>query len=395
MCGICGIIDLTGQPIDQEILQRMADTLAHRGPDAEGKIRFGIKSPPTFLVLLLLLMCAIAPFAYLPSLAWQKVYDFFRYVYIYILVVLIITDEKKYKLFVYSICCCYLYLAWQAHFYFSGGRLDGVGLPDASDANMLAALILLIIPFLIQFILHGSKIEKLFALITLVPLVNVFIMCGSRGGFIGLVVEILVLMILELRKGGMLKTLFVGCLLFACVWGLMDERYKNRLLGLQTSAVQGNLDQNSAGRVAIWKEGVRMVAEYPFGAGGGGFMELSPRYLSQELIEKTVGKRAAHNNYLTILVEQGILGFILYASFFSANIVILLRIKNKFVVDYADKNSNSKIFINGQIVCLLSMLSGFLSSSFFIDRFYFESIYIFPAFIMVLQSIYIKNYVKE
>lgn len=36
MCGICGIIDLTGQPIDQDILRRMADTLAHRGPDAEG-----------------------------------------------------------------------------------------------------------------------------------------------------------------------------------------------------------------------------------------------------------------------------------------------------------------------------------------------------------------------
>lgn len=36
MCGICGIIDLTGQPIDLEILRQMADTLAHRGPDAEG-----------------------------------------------------------------------------------------------------------------------------------------------------------------------------------------------------------------------------------------------------------------------------------------------------------------------------------------------------------------------
>lgn len=36
MCGICGILDLTGQPIDQKILRQMADTLAHRGPDAEG-----------------------------------------------------------------------------------------------------------------------------------------------------------------------------------------------------------------------------------------------------------------------------------------------------------------------------------------------------------------------
>ena len=175
----------------------------------------------------------------------------------------------------------------------------------------------------------------------------------------------------------------------------MDEPYKKRLFGQQTSAAQGNLDQNSAGRVAIWKEGVRMVAEYPFGAGGGGFMELSPRYLPQELIEKSVGKRAAHNTYLTLLVEQGILGFILYVIFITANIVKLLRIKNKIVVDYADENTKFKIFINGQIVCLLSLLSGFLTSSFFIDRVYFETFYVFSALITVVENINMKYFHKR
>ena len=36
MCGICGILDLSGQPINRETLRQMSDSLAHRGPDAEG-----------------------------------------------------------------------------------------------------------------------------------------------------------------------------------------------------------------------------------------------------------------------------------------------------------------------------------------------------------------------
>jgi asparagine synthase (glutamine-hydrolysing) len=36
MCGICGIYNLDGRPVDRDLLQRMNDTLIHRGPDAEG-----------------------------------------------------------------------------------------------------------------------------------------------------------------------------------------------------------------------------------------------------------------------------------------------------------------------------------------------------------------------
>jgi asparagine synthase (glutamine-hydrolysing) len=36
MCGIAGILNLDGEPASPVILRRMADTLAHRGPDGEG-----------------------------------------------------------------------------------------------------------------------------------------------------------------------------------------------------------------------------------------------------------------------------------------------------------------------------------------------------------------------
>ena len=36
MCGICGIVDFDGQPVDRRLLKRMADVIEHRGPDGEG-----------------------------------------------------------------------------------------------------------------------------------------------------------------------------------------------------------------------------------------------------------------------------------------------------------------------------------------------------------------------
>jgi asparagine synthase (glutamine-hydrolysing) len=36
MCGICGIVDLGGRPVDRDLVRRMANVIAHRGPDGEG-----------------------------------------------------------------------------------------------------------------------------------------------------------------------------------------------------------------------------------------------------------------------------------------------------------------------------------------------------------------------
>ncbi len=37
MCGICGIFDLQGHPIDRDVLARMKQAIHHRGPDGEGE----------------------------------------------------------------------------------------------------------------------------------------------------------------------------------------------------------------------------------------------------------------------------------------------------------------------------------------------------------------------
>ena len=36
MCGICGIINLDGRPVDENLIRRMMSKIKHRGPDDEG-----------------------------------------------------------------------------------------------------------------------------------------------------------------------------------------------------------------------------------------------------------------------------------------------------------------------------------------------------------------------
>ena len=36
MCGVTGVLDLTGAPVQRVVLRAMADAIAHRGPDGEG-----------------------------------------------------------------------------------------------------------------------------------------------------------------------------------------------------------------------------------------------------------------------------------------------------------------------------------------------------------------------
>lgn len=357
-----------------------------------GKIRFGLRSPATYLILLLLLMCVIAPFSYSPELAWHRVYDFFRYVYIYILAVIILADINKYKLFLYSLIINFLYLAYLAHSYFSGGRLDGVGLVDADDANMLAALTLLIIPFLIQFLVHGSRKEKILSLITFILIVNVFVMCGSRGASIGLFFELIILLFFYCKKTNFVKVFFLFSAITLSIWMLMDNSFKERLFSFSKSSAAGDFKEISSGRIDIWAQGTKMLRDYPFGTGGGGFITLSPSYLNSNLIEKNTGNRASHNTYLLLLIEQGPLGLTFYFGFILSTFFALFKLK----INIEKKMGGGCLtfeqnFVLGQVFAITTALAGFWIASFFIDRLYFEGIYFIAAMAAALSGDFIKN----
>jgi asparagine synthetase B (glutamine-hydrolysing) len=46
MCGICGVLNLRGQPVDATVGQRMMDLLWHRGPNDSGTLVLRVPTSP-------------------------------------------------------------------------------------------------------------------------------------------------------------------------------------------------------------------------------------------------------------------------------------------------------------------------------------------------------------
>jgi len=70
------------------------------------------------------------------------------------------------------------------------------------------------------------------------------------------------------------------------------------------------MEASAASRVALIRYGWAMFKDYPLGAGHRGHEILSPSYVPEGLL--TQGRRAAHNTFMQILVEQGIIGALLF-----------------------------------------------------------------------------------
>jgi len=361
----------------------LASCFLHR--EQLNEITFFRNTLGRILLLLLLWMVLIVPFTPNPEHSWIRVYDFFRYVFIFFLIGKVLTDFLQYRLFLGVILFCTFYLSVLAHHYFTGARLDGIGLPDAADANMLAALVVLVLPFYVAAFFTEKGWVRLLPLGAMVFVLNMFVMCSSRGGFVGLALQMCFALPLLRKQVGLVKTLFCCLLVVGCLYRLMSPQYKARLWNLEQevkSEQEENFGKVSAGRTEIWSYGLQMARDYPLGAGGGAFQALSSRYIPRNLLSG--GERASHNTFLLVLVEEGMVGLMLFILFLFVQFRILFRTLRGSRAGPLSAEQKKIVY---HIHALLISLAGFWAASFFIDRLYFEGIYLIVALVPVLSRL--------
>lgn len=101
-------------------------------------------------------------------------------------------------------------------------------------------------------------------------------------------------------------------------------------------------DESSRQRVLIWKDTVRMILDRPLlGVGVGNFACTLPKYASRESAESLARMRAAagmdlavyqaHNGYLEVLAETGILGLAAFLWMFYAVCGMFFRLLRRYV----------------------------------------------------------------
>jgi O-antigen ligase len=139
----------------------------------------------------------------------------------------------------------------------------------------------------------------------LCPLIMVpgVILTGSRGGTVAMCVALMIIPLCFKQISTLTKSLVVATLLAAVVGGvtLLPDASVKRLSSIGSEAMSGSM----AGRREIWAAGWEQFKQHPvLGVGTGGFAESINLANSQNPV--------AHNTYLSVVTELGVIGFLIY-----------------------------------------------------------------------------------
>lgn len=195
----------------------------------------------------------------------------------------------------------------------SHGRADDT--TTMYDPNDLAYVLVTVIPLGLGFvILAKSRLwQILYGLVTAIT-VGAMLLTESRGGLLGFVTVLILVIFLPLGVAHSQKSLnqvrklraaFVIGFVIVCmgfvVWNQLPPSAQARYLTLfhLNNDYNTNLD-NKNGRVDVWLQGLRAFLARPIGYGPETYEFVDSRFGG--------GYRAPHNSYLEALVELGPLG---------------------------------------------------------------------------------------
>ena len=197
----------------------------------------------------------------------------------------------------------------------SGGRLDGVGGPGMDDANTLGMYFATGALCAIGLVLSRGGWRRYLSLASLVFITNGFVLANTRGALLGLMAGVLVLPFCIARRH---RGLFWGfCLVGALgLTVIVDKAFIDRMWTIEDATSQ-NADTSAHSRVVVAEAQLQMFLDHPMGVGWRGTAELSSQYMDEKwLTHADDGSfaRSSHNTFLTALVEEGIVGAIIYVS---------------------------------------------------------------------------------
>jgi len=209
-----------------------------------------------------------------------------------------------------------LYAAMQGR---QGDRLDGVGGPGIDDANTLGMYLATGVVVCMGLFLAVRHLWR-WALIPLAGLIFTgFVLANSRGAAVGLLGGVLALTAAcaRMHRRQFAILLVVGLVGAAAV---VDRAFIDRFFTIgDVTAESEEADMSARSRKVIIEAQLNMFADHPMGIGRMGTAKLSPLYLDEKWLttahtDGTFAERSSHNTFMSILVEQGVVGTVIYAA---------------------------------------------------------------------------------
>jgi probable O-glycosylation ligase (exosortase A-associated) len=279
------------------------------------------------IVLLGALGVLFTPIAASPHDSWHTLTEaFFKVIIIFELMLQVVNQKKQLRslftlvtvsLTLMSMVAVKNYLSGE--FTLRGERIAGIVGGMFSNPNDLAIALNMTWPLaLVLALTTKEKRKKIFYLVCIGVMMTAIITTFSRGGFISLMAAG-GLLAWKLGRGRRISTVLASLLLAGCLLAIMPGNYVHRLLTIV------NVEQDETGsaqeRQQLLETGLNLAMRHPvIGVGMGNFHI----YTAQD--------KVAHNSYVEIAAELGLIGLIAYLIILFSSMKRMNRIEKEIAL---------------------------------------------------------------
>jgi len=285
----------------------------------------------------------------------------------------------KYFLWTHAAGCFYLGIIVFTDY--TGGRFEGFGGPGVSDANSGSLQIATGIVITFALFLSGKRLEKVMAIGVMPFTLNALVATISRSGFLALAVAG-VLFNLFSPKAKTLQVRFFSLVGLALFFVLTNPVYWDRIDTILDAGEEIEGEDTGANRLVLIDAQFRMFAEHPFGCGHRCTATLSSEYLDDAYLTGEEGRRArsSHNTFMTLLVEQGIPGAMLYIMLLIWIVRLVRRLRHPM--------RNSSGLLANTYAATVAILGAIFVGDMFVDYLKYETRVWFLALLLILDKLY-------
>jgi O-antigen ligase len=332
----------------------------------------------TMLVVIAALGLLLMPIAASPKDSIDTLTDtYLKTVIIFILMVnLIDTRQRIFSLWKLVVVCGVALGAGAIKSYMNGEftaqglRIEGLVGGMFENPNDLATALDLLLPFAVLLTLISKGFARLFYLSCAAVLTIGVLVTLSRGGFLGLIASSSVLL-WKLGRGRRLKTTLGAALICGILFAVMPGGYGARV------ATIFNTEQDQTGSAQLRRELMERAASIAInrpivGVGMGNFHIYS------------IKEKEAHNAYLEIAAELGVMGLIAYLIVIFAPLRSLRRIERQ-TTGLRSKSEREMYWLS---VSIQAAFIAYMVCSFFSSIQYLWHLYYTAAYAVALRQIH-------
>jgi O-antigen ligase len=219
----------------------------------------------------------------------------------------------------------------------------------AGDPNLFSASALTVLPMIVAFALGQKGRKRAFCVGCLLATILAILLASSRGGFIALIV----LLLLQMRDARHRGKFVVIAVVIVALFLISPVSPLDRLL----HPTYSDTDSSDA-RLQLWSIAFRIVADHPIlGVGLWQFTPYLHKYMPPGV---DLEFHVPHNTYLQVAVELGLVGLALFFAMFFFTLLNLSRLRR------AAKKSGDA-FMYSISTALGNGLIGFAIAAFFVS----------------------------